>query len=347
MTFTFSAAVAARGFDLSLSLAVGETVAILGPNGAGKSTLLNLTAGLLHADSGRAVLDDTVLFDTASPSVFTPPHVRGVSMLAQEALLFPHLSVLENVAFGPRSAGVSRAEARATARHWLGEVEALELADRRPAQLSGGQAQRIAVARALASDPKLLLLDEPMAALDVSVAPALRRMLRRVLAGRTVLIVTHDILDAYTLADRVIVVDNGRIVEQGATRDVLERPRSRFAAGLAALNLLTGVRTEGGIRLADGTEIVGESTLAVGASVAAAVRPSAVRVSLDEPSLGNRLRGDVLDLEPRGDLVRVRSRHVSADLAPALVADLDLAPGAAVWFAFDEADVSIYGASAE
>ena len=341
MTFSFSAAVAERGFEVALSVAPGETVAILGPNGAGKSTLLGVTAGLLRADSGRAVLDDTVLFDSVGGS-FTPPHRRGVSLLAQEPLLFPHLSALENVAFGPRSAGVPRAAARATARHWLAEVEALDLADRRPAQLSGGQAQRVAVARALASDPKLLLLDEPMAALDVSVAPALRRMLRRVLAGRTVLIVTHDILDAFTLADRVVVLDGGRIVDQGPTREVLERPRSAFTAGLAALNLLVGVRSQRGIRLADGSEISGASDLVVGASAAAAVRPSAVRVSLDEPAAANRLRGEVLDLEPRGDLVRVRSARLAADLAPALVADLDLAPGAAVWFAFDESDVSVY-----
>ena len=344
MTFTFAAAVAARGFDVSLSVAAGETVAVLGPNGAGKSTLLQLAAGLLHADSGRAVLDDTVVFDTAGTGIFLPPHRRGVSLLAQEALLFPHLSVEDNVAFGPRSGGASRASARATARHWLSEVDALELADRRPAQLSGGQAQRIAVARALASGPKLLLLDEPMAALDVSVAPALRRMLRRVLADRTVLVVTHDILDAYTLADRVVVLDGGRIVEQGPTRDVLERPRSAFTAGLAALNLLGGVRTARGIRIDDGSEIVGDSTLATGTPAAASVRPSAVRVSLDEPSSGNRMRDEVLDLEPRGDLVRVRSRRLSADLPPSLVADLDLTPGAGVWFGFDAGDVSIYSA---
>ncbi|GAB3605622.1 ABC transporter ATP-binding protein [Conyzicola nivalis] len=342
MTFVFDARVASRGFDVSLEVKPGETVAVLGPNGAGKSTLLDLAAGLLRADSGRAVLDDTVLFDAVGGGRFTPPHERGVSLLAQQPLLFPHLSVLENVAFGPRSSGVSRLESRETARHWLAEVEALDLADRRPTQLSGGQAQRIAVARALASDPKLLLLDEPLAALDVAVAPALRRMLRRVLAGRTVLIVTHDILDAFTLADRVVVLDHGRIVEQGPTRDVLERPRSRFAAGLAALNLLVGVRTERGIRLDDGAEIAGASSLSPGTPAAAAVRPPAVRVSLDEPAEVNRLRGEVLDVEPRGDLVRVRSRHLAADVAPAVVADLDLAPGSTVWFAFDPAAVQIY-----
>ena len=343
MTFAFDARLAGRGFAVALSVAPGETVAVLGPNGAGKSTLLGLTAGLLRADQGRAVLDDTVLFDTDG-GAFTPPHQRGVSLLAQEPLLFPHLTVEENVAFGPRSAGASRQSARSTARHWLAEVEALELADRRPAQLSGGQAQRIAVARALASDPRLLLLDEPMAALDVSVAPALRRMLRRVLVGRSVVIVTHDILDAFTLADRVVVLDAGRIVEQGPTREVLERPRNAFTAGLAALNLLVGVRSERGIRLADGSEIFGASTLQAGSPAAAAVRPSAVRVSPDEPVSGNRIRGEVLDLEPRGDLVRVRSALISADVAPALAADLDLVPGAAVWFGFDAAELAIYAA---
>uniref|UniRef100_UPI003989C388 ATP-binding cassette domain-containing protein n=1 Tax=Conyzicola sp. TaxID=1969404 RepID=UPI003989C388 len=146
MTFSFDARVTSRGFDVSLTAAPGETLAILGPNGAGKSTLLDLAAGLLRADSGRAVLDDTVLFDTDGGGRFTPPHDRGVSLLAQQPLLFPHLSVLDNVAFGPRSAGFSRLASRETARHWLAEVEALELADRRPAQLSGGQALRIAVA---------------------------------------------------------------------------------------------------------------------------------------------------------------------------------------------------------
>jgi molybdate transport system ATP-binding protein len=342
VSFRLDARVDARSFDVSLAVAPGETVAVLGPNGAGKSTLLDLAAGLPRADSGDAVLDDTVLFDTAGVGRFTPPHDRGVSLLAQQPLLFPHLSVLDNVAFGPRSAGATRAASRETARHWLAEVEALELADRRPAQLSGGQAQRIAVARALASEPRLLLLDEPLAALDVAVAPALRRMLRRVLAGRTVLIVTHDILDAYTLADRVVVLDHGRIVDEGPTREALERPRSPFAAGLAALNLLVGVRTERGIRLDDGSEIHGDSALAAGVPVAAAVRPSAVRVTLEEPAEVNRVRGEVLDVEPRGDLVRVRAAGMAADVTPATAADLDLAPGSTVWFAFDPGAVAIY-----
>ena len=345
MTLSFEARVADRGFDLSFDVAPGETVAVLGPNGAGKSTLLNLVAGLVRPDAGRATLDGEVLFDTAA-GAFAAPHIRGISMLAQDALLFPHLSVLENVAFGPRSAGVRASVARSAARDWLAEVDALDLAERRPAQLSGGQAQRIAVARALASEPRLLLLDEPMAALDVSVAPAIRRTLRRVLEDRAAIVVTHDILDAFTLADRVLVLDAGGIVDEGATREVLERPRIRFTAGLAGLNLLTGVRTAEGL-LTDGVELRGAAVeaVAIGAPAAASVRPSAVQVSLLPPPdpAGNRLRGIVRDLEPRGDLVRVRAEGLSADVTPARAAELDLASGTPVWFAFPAAALSVYG----
>jgi len=347
VTLSFEARVADRGFDLSFDVAPGETIAVLGPNGAGKSTLLNLVAGLVRPDAGRATLDGEVLFDTAA-GAFAAPHIRGISMLAQDALLFPHLSVLENVAFGPRSAGVRASAARSAARDWLAEVDALDLAERRPAELSGGQAQRIAVARALASEPRLLLLDEPMAALDVSVAPAIRRMLRRVLENRAAIIVTHDILDAFTLADRVLVLDGGAIVDEGATREVLERPRTAFAAGLAGLNLVTGVRTADGLVGGDGVELRGMAAVpvAVGARAAASVRPSAVAVSLlapADPSL-NRVSAVVRDLEPRGDLVRVRAGEFAADIAPALVAELDLAEGTPLWFAFPPASLSVYAA---
>ena len=154
-------------------------VALLGANGAGKSTLLSLISGLIRPDSGRITLDGEVLVDVER-RVWVPSHHRGVVLLAQQALLFPHLTAAANVAFGPRSKGSSRKDAKAEAMQWLAAVDATEFADRRPVQLSGGQAQRIAIARALAADPALLLLDEPMAALDVAVAPALRQLLRKV-----------------------------------------------------------------------------------------------------------------------------------------------------------------------
>lgn len=347
MTFTFTAAVPERHFDMSLAVAPGETVAILGPNGAGKSTLLNIIAGLLRPHSGQAELNGRSLFDLENrgPREWTPPHNRGVSMLAQNADLFPHLTVLENVAFGARSAGMRKAAAHDLARHWLAEVDGLDFAARKPGELSGGQAQRIAVARALASDPDLLLLDEPMAALDISVAPALRRTLQRVLRGRSALLVTHDILDALTLADRVYVLADGKIVEDGPTRMTLDHPRTAFTASLAALNFLTGVRTPGGMRTDAGIDI--RSTVpcdaTVGSRVAATVRPAVVRASLrrDTPA-ANRIRGMVIDLEPRGDVIRVRSEAISADLTPAAVADAGITTGTTISFTFDSGDVTIY-----
>jgi molybdate transport system ATP-binding protein len=299
MTLTLDARVASRGADLSLTVEAGETVAVLGANGAGKSTMLGLLAGLVRPDSGSGVLDGETLF---GPGVWVPPHRRGVSLLAQEALLFPHLSVLENVAFGPRSSGAGSSASRARALAWLAEVDATEFASRRPAQLSGGQAQRVAIARALATEPKLLLLDEPMAALDVTVVPALRAVLKRVLAGRTAIIVTHDVVDAFTLADRVIVIDGGRVIDSGPTRQVLQHPRTPFAAALVGLNLLPDGRT---------------------------VAPSDVTVSTS--ARAGAVAGTVDGIETRGDLVRVRVGDLAADLAPARFADLGLAPGDRVW----------------
>ena len=350
MTFEFDAIVRDRGFEMDLSVSEGETVAILGPNGAGKSTLLTLIAGLLKPDTGRARLNNRILFDIAAGGRgrSLPPHDRGVSLLAQDALLFPHLSAIDNVAFGPRSKGISRADSHGRALTWLERVDAVDLGDRKPSQLSGGQAQRIAVARALASDPALLLLDEPMAALDVSVAPALRRMLRDVLIDRTAIIVTHDVLDAFTLADRVVVLEAGRIVDIGPTRAVLDQPRTSFAAGLAALNLLAGTRTDDGIITDSGHRVHASFVEQVdaGRRAGVSVRPTLVRVTAMEPESRspeeNVIPGTVTDLEPRGDMIRVRSVDLAADVPPGTVARLDLAPGARVWFTFAARDSRAY-----
>lgn len=216
-----------RGIDVTLDVAAGETVALTGPNGAGKSSILGVIAGLLRPDEGEVRLGDRVLDNT-------PPHARGVALLAQDPLLFPHLSVLANVAFAPRARGVHRRQANELATRHLTEVGAEMLAGRRPTEISGGQAQRVAVARALAADPELLLLDEPMASLDVDVRPALRQTLRNALEDRTAIIVTHDAADARALADRVVVIEHGRIVEDGPTEQVLEHPQSGFAVRLVS-----------------------------------------------------------------------------------------------------------------
>lgn len=354
------AGLAARRVRLALSVAEGETVAVMGPNGAGKSTLFGLCAGLLRPDAGRVSLDGRVLADARG--TWVPPHRRGIALLAQEPLLFPHLTVLDNVAFAPRAAGRTRAAARTAAERWLGEVDAAELASRRPAQLSGGQAQRVAIARALAAEPQVLLLDEPFAALDVAAAPALRRLLRRVLEGRTALVVTHEPLDAHLLAGRVVVLEGGRVAESGPTAELLERPRSRFAAGLAGLNFLRGGVPAGatapghlavrGLGDVSGTVPRGVDAPGPGDEGLAVFRPADVAVfRRDEAPHGsprNAWAAVVRELEPRGAQVRVHcdaGGHVLvADLTPAAAAELDLGSGAAVVLVAKAAAVTVYGA---
>ena len=343
-----------RGIELELDVPPGQVVAVLGANGAGKSTLLSLIAGLVRPDSGRITLDGRALVDV-DRRLWVAPHRRAVVLLAQQALLFPHLTAAANVAFAPRSKGSGRRDAMAQAVRWLAAVDATEFADRRPAQLSGGQAQRIAIARALAADPAVLLLDEPMAALDVAVAPALRQLLRRVLrdTGRTALLVTHDLIDALTLADRVVVLDSGRVVEDGPTRGVLTRPRSAFAARIAGVNLISGTTDTHGLRTGQGTLVQGlhDPSCVTGANAVAMFSPAAVPVHITPPtgSPRNHIAVTVTELEPRGEIVRVHAGDtvggagdLVADITAASAADLQLLPGKPVHFAIKATEVQIY-----
>jgi molybdopterin molybdotransferase len=209
---------AKRDVELALEVEPGRTLGIVGPNGAGKSTLLEVIAGLLLPDTGRAVLGERVLFDLdgGSRRTWVPAASRAVTLLGQRPLLFPHLSVLENVAFAPRSAGRSRRDASERARHWLAEVGAEQLADRFPRRLSGGQAQRVALARALAAEPEVLLLDEPLSAVDATGTEELRALLGRVLHGRTALLVSHDAAEIEELASRTLRIRNGRVADSAA-----------------------------------------------------------------------------------------------------------------------------------
>ena len=347
MTLRCVALVTDRDVDVTLDVAEGETVALLGPNGAGKSTLLSVIAGMVRPDRGHVSLDGRSLTDVDGRATWVPPHDRKVALLAQDPLLFPHLTVLDNVAFGPRSRGAGRGASRAAARRWLEEVGVAELADRRPASLSGGQAQRAAVARALATEPRLLLLDEPLAALDVAVAPALRQTLRRVLERRTAVVVTHDVLDALLLADRVVVLEAGRVVEVGTTAEVLARPRSAFAARVAGLNMVEGswrehhVSTPTGMALGG---VVSGPEPGSGDAVVAVFRPSSVAVHRARPggSPRNVLAVTVTELQPLGDRVRVRADGLSADVTPAAAAELELVPGARTHFVVKATEVEVY-----
>lgn len=341
-------------FTLRTELAVarGEVLAVVGANGSGKSTLLSVLSGLIEPDSGRVGLDDRTWLDTER-GVRIPPHRRKAGLLAQSALLFPHLSALDNVAFGPRANGVGRSNARASARAWLSEVDAADLAARKPGELSGGQAQRVALARALAADPEVLLLDEPLAALDVDAAPALRALLHRVLQAqeRPTVLVTHDVLDAVVLADQVLVLAEGSTVEQGPTRDVLARPKAAFTARIAGLNLITGVVADGAVVVRDGdVPIRGRIAEPVedGLPAAAVFAPSAVSVHRERPSGSprNALPVRLTGLEPRGDVVRVRGEvggtALAADITPSAVADLGLNADDQVWFVVKATEVAMH-----
>ena len=334
-----------RDVDLSVAVAAGETLAVMGPNGAGKSTLLAVLAGLLRPDAAQVVLDGTTLADDGT---WVPPHRRGVALLSQEPLLFPHLDARENVAFGPRSAGTPRTRARSEAERWLGAVGVEHLARRRPSELSGGQAQRVALARALATEPRLLLLDEPLAALDVSVAPQVRGVLRDVLAERTTVLVTHDVLDALALADRVLVVEAGRVAEDGPTRDMLTRPRSAFGARVAGLDLISGTFRRGRLVTVDGLTISGEPSepMSDETPVVAVISPADVAVHLEQPggSPRNVLPATVTHLEPLGAHVRVRTDLIDARITLAAAADLDLAPGSRVHLVVKATAVALHPA---
>ncbi|MBB3604017.1 molybdate transport system ATP-binding protein [Mycolicibacterium sp. BK556] len=353
----FSAALAERGFEVAFDVSAGEVLAILGPNGAGKSTTLHVIAGLLAPDTGLVRLGGRALTDT-SAGLQVATHDRRVGLLMQDPLLFPHLSVQANVEFAPRSRGAGRAGARTSATSWLGEVGLAELAGRKPGQLSGGQAQRVAIARALAAEPEVLLLDEPLTGLDVAVAASVRALLRRVCRAqdRSTVLITHDLLDVLTLADRVMVLEDGGVAEIGRVSDVLAAPRSRFGARIAGVNVVRGVR--GGpesLRAADGTLWHGLATAdPPDGDLVAVFSPAAVAVYRDLPhgSPRNSVQVRVAELDADGARVRVRAEEQS-DGAPGLAADitaesaagLRLAAGDAVWFTVKAQEVALHAAA--
>jgi molybdate transport system ATP-binding protein len=332
--------------DLALDIEAGSTVALLGPNGAGKSTTIQALAGLLAIVDGRISLAGRTL-DEPATSTFVPPQERNVGIVFQDYLLFDHLSVLDNVAFGLRARGLSRRAARVRAANRLRTIGIDDLADRLPRQLSGGQAQRVALARAIATDPDLLLLDEPLAALDVSIRTELRRSLTEHLetfAGPR-LIITHEPTDAFVLADHIYIVENGRLTQHGTPDEVRRRPSTPYVAALTGTNLLTGHSVGGVITLGDTGFELTTATRSDG-PVQAVVHPQAISLHRHRPqgSPRNTWSSTIEWIEPIGEVTRIRLAGplpVMADITPAAAAALELRPGSSVWAAVKATEVSV------
>ncbi len=335
-------------FDLAaqLSIPAGTTAALLGPNGAGKSTAVDAIAGLRALDRGRIELDGRVLDDPAS-DIFVPAADRRIGVVFQDHLLFDHMSVLDNVAFGLRARGMSRAEATEQSRGWVERVGLAGLHDRRPRELSGGQAQRVALARALAPDPDLLLLDEPLSALDVTTRASLRRTLAQHLeefAGPR-LVITHDPTEAFLLADEVHVLEGGRITQVGTSDDIRLRPTTPYAADLAGANLLVGHATDGEVALADGGALQ-VADHAVAGDVLVTISPTAVTVHRHRPEGSQRNTwSTTLDrVEHLGDRVRLRTRPpvpLTVEVTRDATDELGLVVDAQVWIAVKATEIGL------
>jgi molybdate transport system ATP-binding protein len=327
--------------EVDLDVAAEEVVGVVGENGAGKTTLLRLLAGLTPLDSGTLTIDGRTV---DGPTWVAPEH-RDLGVAFQDHTLFPHLDLRDNVAFGLRRRGVARPEARERAEGWLDRVGAADVARSKPRAVSGGQAQRAALARALITDPAVLLLDEPLAALDQHGRALMRRLLRS--EPRTTVLVTHDPVDALALADRLVVLDDGKVAQQGPPAEVTRRPRSAFVARLVGLNLLEGEAAGETVHLAGGSELRTASPARGPVFLAVAPRSIALYRTRPDGSPRNTWSAPVDDLEAVGDRVRVALAGpvpLVAEVTPAAVADLDLGPGETVWVTVKATEVDVYAA---
>ena len=334
--------------DAAIGAAAGEIVALMGPSGAGKSSMLAVISGLSRASEGHVSVGGKTV---SSPAVQLSPQRRGVVLLGQDPHLFPHLSARDNVAFGMRVSAdggraAARVERRARAERWLERVGLAGRGHRRPAELSGGQQQRVALARALATEPRVLLLDEPFTALDPATRGDIRAMLaaRLPAAGVTTVMVTHDIVDAAALAARLIVLEHGRVTQEGPVRDVLAAPASDFVATLAGVNRVPG-RIEAGVWCAGGLRLPAAG-IADGDAVAL-IPLSAVDVVLVSDAAASGAvaswTAPVVRLEATAAGARLRTADpdIVCDVPIAAIAGGGLAEGDTVRLRVDPSDVRL------
>jgi molybdate transport system ATP-binding protein len=331
--------------DMDLSAQPGQVVGVLGPNGAGKSTLLRVLAGLERIDDGCIRIDGRLVDDGRA---FVPARERQVGVVFQDYALFSHLSVLENVAFGPRARGAGIARSRQVASTTLERLGIADLAQRRPGEISGGQAQRVALARVLATSPTTLLLDEPLAALDILARQAVRIELSQQLANfaGSALLVTHDPIDAMLLADRILVLEDGSVTQEGSAAELARRPATAYVAALMGVNLLAGTARDGTINLdAGGTLRIADQELH--GRALAVVRPESITLSPERPegSARNAWPGAVAAIEAGHDRVRVHvdgRPSVVATITHSALADLHLRIGSPLWLSVKAMEVDAY-----
>lgn len=330
---------------MDLEIPAGRTAALLGPNGAGKSTTVAALSGLLAIDRGHIRLGEKTL-DDPDGDRFIPPEKRRIGVVFQDYVLFPHLSVLDNVAFGLRSAGAASTEARRKAMDWLERLEVAELAGDKPSKLSGGQAQRIALARALITEPELLLLDEPLAALDVTTRARLRHLLADHLAAfpGPRLLITHQPTEAFLLADEIHIIEDGAVTQTGSADDIRLRPRTQYIADLAGSNLLEG-QAAGGVVLVGSFRLTAADT-GISGPVLATIHPRAISLHLHRPegSPRNTWQSVIKRIDHHGDRVRVQTGDpidLTAEITPGAMAALELGVGSAVWLSVKATEVGV------
>ena len=350
LTADLSYRVGAFALAVRLNLEAGATHVLLGESGAGKTTVVRLLAGLLPLESGRVALDESV-YDDTSKNLHVPTEERSIGYLFQQSRLFPHLTALENVAFPLQAAGKQKTEAEKKAFEWLERLKIAALAGRRSASISGGEAQRVALARALIRQPALLLLDEPLAALDAQTRQQVRHDLRSLLTEtrQTVVLVTHDYLDAAVFGGQVQVLDHGKVVQEGTVEDLVSRPRTPYVAELAGMNVLPGEArlVEGG-----GCEITTHSQVFRGRGEASgpafvSIAPGHITLHRQRPegSARNVVAGEVVSLIPLADRVRVTiggELRLVAEVTRQSASELQLAPGTRVFASFKAGEAQVY-----